>query len=79
MTSLDHRWTYAERRGNDPKLFLGNDRSPGLLRGADDNPKVIGRMLRGGGTTLNSSSGTTVQNGLLKDADDFPKSREDVC
>ena len=54
MTSLNHVGTYAERRGNDPKLFLGNDRSPGLLRGADDNPKVIGRMLRGGGTTLNS-------------------------
>ena len=24
-------WTYAERRGNDPKLFLGNDRSPWLV------------------------------------------------
>ena len=55
MTSLNHHWTYAERRGNDPKLSLGNDRSPGLLRGADDNLKVIGRMLRGGGTTLNSN------------------------
>ena len=79
MTSLNLRWTYAGRRGDDPKLFLGNDRSPGLLRGADDNPKVTGRMLRGGGTTLNSSSGTTVQNGLLKGADDFPKPRWVVC
>ena len=30
-------------------------------------------MLRGEGTTLNSSLGTTVHFGLLRGADDFPK------
>ena len=45
-----------------------------MLRGANDFPKPsLGRMLRGGGTTLNSSSGTTVHLGLLRGANDFPK------
>ena len=45
-----------------------------MLRGANDFPKPsLGRMLRGRGTTLNSSSGTTVHLGLLRGADDFPK------
>ena len=34
-------WTYAERRGNDPKLFLGNDRSPWLAERMGHDPKFF--------------------------------------
>ena len=79
MPSLNHRWTYADRRGNDPKLFLGNDRSLWFVERRGRLPSTIGgRTPRGGGTALNSSSGTTVHFGLLRGADDFPKPSVDV-
>ena len=48
MTSLNHRWTYAERRGNDPKLFLGNDH-PGPKQCASKNTE---NMFKNGGHFL---------------------------
>ena len=42
MTSLNHVGTYAEKRGNDPKLFFGNDRSPWCASGAKDLLKQHG-------------------------------------